>query len=138
MWALIRLPRFGGATYANGHDNRSGYREVSLSGPRRRRGGNVVIRRQLKRRYVMTFFRKLSPCLVGIEACASSHHWSRELQAIGHSLRLMPAAFGGKADAELNARRGAIGLLATLAFTAASARAVWGMIAGAKWIALGG
>ncbi|MGA8321020.1 MAG: IS110 family transposase, partial [Xanthobacteraceae bacterium] len=35
-------------------------------------GGNVVIRRQLKRRYVMTFFRKLSPCLVGIEACASS------------------------------------------------------------------
>jgi transposase len=101
-------------------------------------GGNVVIRRQLKRRYVMTFFRKLSPCLVGIEACASSHHWSRELQAIGHSVRLMPAAFGGKADAELNARRGAIGLLATLAFTAASARAVWGMIAGAKWIALRG
>ncbi|MGB8740661.1 MAG: IS110 family transposase, partial [Xanthobacteraceae bacterium] len=43
--------------------------------------GDVVIRRQLKRRYVMTFFRKLSPCLVGIEACASSHHWSRELQA---------------------------------------------------------
>jgi transposase len=85
----------------------------------------------------MTFFRKLSPCLVGIEACASSHHWSRELQAIGHSVRLMPAAFG-KADAELNARRGAIGLLATLAFTAASARAVWGMIAGAKWIALRG
>ena len=39
MWALIRLPRFGGATYPNGHDNRSGYREVSLSGPRRRRGG---------------------------------------------------------------------------------------------------
>jgi transposase len=34
----------------------------------------------LKRRYVLTFFQKLSPCLVGIEACASSHHWSRELQ----------------------------------------------------------
>jgi transposase len=55
--------------------------------------GNVVIRRQLKRRYVMTFFRKLPPCLVGIEACASSHHWSRELQAIGHSVRLMPPAY---------------------------------------------
>ena len=55
--------------------------------------GNVVIRRQLKRRYVMTFFQKLPPCLVGIEACASSHHWSRELQAIGHSVRLMPAAY---------------------------------------------
>jgi transposase len=47
--------------------------------------GNVVLRRQLKRRYVLTFFQKLSPCLVGIEACASSHHWSRELTALGHS-----------------------------------------------------
>jgi transposase len=34
-------------------------------------------------------FQKLSPCLVGIEACASSHHWSRELQALGHTVRLM-------------------------------------------------
>ena len=49
--------------------------------------GNVVIRRQLKRRYVLTFFQKLPPCLVGIEACASSHHWSRELQALGHTVR---------------------------------------------------
>ena len=55
--------------------------------------GNVVIRRQLKRRYVMTFFRKLPPCLVGVEACASSHHWSRELQALGHTVRLMPPAY---------------------------------------------
>ena len=45
--------------------------------------GQVVIRRQLKRRYVLAFFQKLSPCLVGIEACASSHHWSRELKALG-------------------------------------------------------
>ena len=43
--------------------------------------GSVVVRRQLKRRYVLAFFRKLPPCLVGIEACATSHHWSRELQA---------------------------------------------------------
>ena len=49
--------------------------------------GHVVIRRQLKRRYVLTFFQKLSPCLVGIEACASAHHWSRELQALGHTVR---------------------------------------------------
>ena len=55
-------------------------------------GGQVVIRRQLKRRHVRTFFEKLSPCLVGIEACASSHHWSRELQALGHTVRLMPPA----------------------------------------------
>jgi transposase len=47
----------------------------------------VVIRRQLKRRYVLAFFQKLPPCLVGIEACASSHHWSRELKALGHFLR---------------------------------------------------
>jgi transposase len=55
--------------------------------------GNVVLRRQLKRRYVVAFFQKLPPCLVGIEACASSHHWSRELQAIGHTVRLMPPAY---------------------------------------------
>src|SRR5437867_6527708 len=55
--------------------------------------GNVVIRRQLKRRYVLPFFQKLPPCVVGIEACASSHHWSRELQALGHTVRLMPPAY---------------------------------------------
>jgi transposase len=51
------------------------------------------VRRQLKRRHVLTFFEKLPPCLVGIEACASSHHWSRQLQAFGHSVRLMPPAY---------------------------------------------
>src|SRR6202166_4476124 len=56
-------------------------------------GGQVIVRRQLKRRYVLTFFQKLSPCLVGIEACASSHHWSRELQAVGHTVRLIPPAY---------------------------------------------
>jgi transposase len=55
--------------------------------------GNIVIRRQVKRRYVLAFFQKLPPCLVGIEACASSHHWSRELQALGHTVRLMPPAY---------------------------------------------
>ena len=55
--------------------------------------GQVVVRRQLKRRHVLTFFEKLPPCLVGIEACASSHHWSRQLQALGHSVRLMPPAY---------------------------------------------
>jgi transposase len=55
--------------------------------------GQVVVRRQLKRRYVPAFFQKLPPCLVGIEACASSHHWSRELQALGHTVRLMPPAY---------------------------------------------
>ena len=55
--------------------------------------GNVIVRRQLKRRYVLPFFQRLPPCLIGIEACASSHHWSRELQALGHTVRLMPPAY---------------------------------------------
>jgi transposase len=55
--------------------------------------GKVVLRRQLKRRYMLAFFEKLPPCLIGMEACASSHHWSRELQALGHTVRLMPPAY---------------------------------------------
>jgi transposase len=55
--------------------------------------GYAVVRRQLKRRYVLAFFQKLPPCLVGIEACASAHHWSRELQALGHTVKLMPPAY---------------------------------------------
>jgi transposase len=55
--------------------------------------GQVVVRRQLKRRYVLAFFEKLPPCLIGVEACASSHHWSRELKGLGHTVRLMPPAY---------------------------------------------
>jgi transposase len=55
--------------------------------------GKVIVRRQLKRRHILAFFAKLPPCLVGIEACASSHHWSRELKRLGHTVRLMPPAY---------------------------------------------
>ena len=55
--------------------------------------GKALIRRQLKRRYVLAFFQKLQPCLVGIEACATSHHCSRELKMLGHTVRLMPSAY---------------------------------------------
>ena len=56
--------------------------------------GLVIIRRPLKTcRYVLAFFEKLAPCLVGIEACASSRYWSRQLQALGHNVRLMPPAY---------------------------------------------
>src|SRR5678815_1121862 len=55
--------------------------------------GQVVIRRQLKRRQVLAFFQELPSCLIGIEACATSHDWSRELTALGHSVRLMPPAY---------------------------------------------
>jgi len=53
----------------------------------------VIVRRQLKRRYVLSFFEKLQPCLIGVEACASAHYWSRELKALGHTVRLMPPAY---------------------------------------------
>ena len=55
--------------------------------------GRVLICRKLKRRYVLAFFETLPPCLVGIEACATSHYWSRELKSLGHTVRLMPPAY---------------------------------------------
>jgi transposase len=55
--------------------------------------GKVIICRQLKRRHLLAFFRKLPPGLVGMEACASSHYWSRELQGLGHKVHLMPPAY---------------------------------------------
>ena len=55
--------------------------------------GQVAVRRQLRRRQVLKYFAKLSPCLIGIEACATAHHWSRELQQLGHEVRLMPARY---------------------------------------------
>lgn len=54
--------------------------------------GKVVVRRQLRRSRVVPFFAKLPPCLVGIEACTSSHHLARELSALGHTVKLMPPA----------------------------------------------
>jgi hypothetical protein len=98
LWELLRLPRFRGATHADDHDNLwtspslfSRFMELMV--------GQVVIRRQLKRRQVQPFFERLPPCPVGIEACASSHHWSRQLQALVGGLQLtghaeLPASSG--------------------------------------------
>ena len=52
-----------------------------------------TIRRQLRRRQVLGFFKKLPPCLVGLEACASAHYWAREIAALGHEVRMMPARY---------------------------------------------
>jgi len=52
--------------------------------------GTVVIRRQLRRSRVLPFFKKLPPCLIGIEACATAHHWARQLIGLGHRVKLMP------------------------------------------------
>src|SRR5215813_4080475 len=51
----------------------------------------VVVRKQLRRGQVLKFFASLSPCLVGMEACATAHYWARELTKLGHEVRLMPA-----------------------------------------------
>ena len=51
----------------------------------------VVVRKQLRRGKLIAFFEALSPCVIGIEACATAHHWARELTKLGHEVRLMPA-----------------------------------------------
>jgi len=67
--------------------------------------GSVIVRKQLRRGQVLAFFAGISPCLVGIEACASAHYWGRELASLGHEVRLMPPAYvkayvkRGKTDA---------------------------------------
>ncbi len=52
--------------------------------------GAVIVRCQLRRGQVQPFFKKQRPCLMGMEACATSHHWAREIEALGHRVRLMP------------------------------------------------
>jgi transposase len=67
--------------------------------------GGVVVRKALRRAQVLPFFAKLPPCLIGIEACGTSHYWARELTRLGHEVRLMPPAYvkpyvkRGKTDA---------------------------------------
>src|SRR6202045_3162071 len=55
--------------------------------------GAVVIRKRVSRARVLEYFSDLPPCLVGIEACPSAHHWGRQLQALGHTVRLMPPSY---------------------------------------------
>ena len=55
--------------------------------------GKVVVKRRLRRTEVGEFFRRQDPCLVGMEACATAHHWARELKSLGHDVRLMPASY---------------------------------------------
>ena len=55
--------------------------------------GDIVIRKRLRRHRVLAFFKKQPPCLIGMEACATSHHWVRELQSLGHVVRLMPPRY---------------------------------------------
>ena len=55
--------------------------------------GVVKVRRSLRRSQVLAWFAKLAPCLIGLEACATSHYWARELRKLGHEVRLIPPAY---------------------------------------------
>ena len=55
--------------------------------------GRPVVRKKLRRGQVLAFFAGLSPCLIGLEACASAHYWARELRALGHAVRLIPPQY---------------------------------------------
>ena len=55
--------------------------------------GAVVIRKRVSRAKVLVLFADLPPCLIGIEACPSAHHWGRELESLGHIVRLMPPSY---------------------------------------------
>ena len=55
--------------------------------------GATVIRKRLRRAEVLSFFAGLEPCLIGMEACATSHHWARKLTALGYAVKLMPPAY---------------------------------------------
>src|SRR5262249_53339153 len=55
--------------------------------------GATVLRKRLRRGQVLAFFSRIPRCLVGLEACATAHYWARELAALGHEVRLMPAQY---------------------------------------------
>jgi transposase len=51
--------------------------------------GKAVLKKQLKRGQVLSFFVNLPPCLIGMEACGSAHHWARKLQKLGHTVKCL-------------------------------------------------
>ena len=67
--------------------------------------GKIIVTKALRRGQVLPYFSKLAPCLVGMEACSTAHHWARELTKLGHSVRLMPGAWQGR----ITATAGALG-----------------------------
>ena len=56
--------------------------------------GAIVLQKKLRRGAVLKFLSKLEPCLIGIEACATSHYWARKIAALGHDVKMIPPAYG--------------------------------------------
>jgi len=75
------------------YDDQSGYRESVFQIHGVGAAGEIAVRRKLTRGRVLAFFKSLPRCLVGIEACSSSHYWARELITLGHDVRLLPAQY---------------------------------------------
>src|SRR6266508_3603980 len=83
-----------GAIHERGYYDRIGRGEACFSGARGRcRGSDGSARKQLRRAQVLAFFSRIPRCVVGLEACATAHYWARELGALGHEVRLMPAQY---------------------------------------------
>jgi transposase len=105
VWKLSERPRAKGATHMEistvGLDLAKSIFQIHAVDAT----GKIVVRKALRRALVSPFFAKLPPCLIGIEACGTSHHWARELAKLGHEVRLMPPAYvkpyvkRGKTDA---------------------------------------
>ena len=94
-----------GAAHHGDYHDRSGHRQARIPAHGADASGKAVLRRKLRRAEVLTFFAAMPPCLVEIEGCSTAHHWAREITALGHQVRLMPASYvkpyvkRGKTDA---------------------------------------
>src|SRR5262249_11884242 len=82
-----------GAIHGRGYYDRFGLGEACFSGARRRCGWGDSSSQAAAAQPVLAFFSRLPSCLVGLEACATAHYWARELGALGHEVRLMPAQY---------------------------------------------
>src|SRR5436190_20251286 len=82
-----------GAIHGRGYYDRIGLGEAGFSGARGRCKRSDGFAHAARRAQVLAFFSRLPPCLVGLEACATAHYWARELRALSHEVRLMPAQY---------------------------------------------
>src|SRR5690242_13153413 len=91
-WSSLNATTRGTVRHANYHD-RPGYREESVSNSRCRRRRHGCRSKEAEAVRAAAILRSLAPCLVGIEACATAHHWARKVTALGHQVRLVPPSY---------------------------------------------